>query len=602
MNTKMLILLLSVSAPVFAATVALDGTWYTGAANAGGTPSLSDPNSSSFVWGTDGSATQTAQRGVLWSYFFPQSLANDGKTITLSFTVTPLDATASAQSFRFGLFNSGGTQVLHNLVGVNTDNGFLDTVGYFSVWNQGTSANATLYSQAAGTNNPVSSTASGAAVIYTDATGSVTLAQGTAYDMTLMITRYSATQYSVTSSINDANSISAMTTTINATSFDTVAIMNTPTGIDSMEFTNLTITTGTAQYPLITVQPEHSAVDGGESASFTVAATNPLTGDTSGMTYQWYRGLPGDTSTPVSGATSATYTIDSVAAADEGSYYCIVTLTATTETSESQAATLSIKRLLAHYTFDGDPNDFAGTNDGTPINGGPDYVAGEINQAAKFYAGRYVDIGTNAYPNIAEGLDTGTIFFWLNSLTSTTDTIMGSTNTGTSQMLSIQFATNLRLRFSLRDQNGTFRQVDVDDTTLRDGQWHFVAFVYSTGPETSVAAYIDGEPRDVSIVSPNSGNPQTFTDWEFPLWIGMLNNRGAASGPYNGMLDDLRVYNYELSAMEIAAIYTDARPDESICVVPPESDFDNDCRVTIADLSYIAGQWLDCGLVPTCLP
>jgi hypothetical protein len=58
--------------------------------------------------------------------------------------------------------------------------------------------------------------------------------------MTLMVTRNSATQYSVTSSIGSAV-ISATTTIINATSFDTVAFMNTPTGIDSFAFSNLQI-------------------------------------------------------------------------------------------------------------------------------------------------------------------------------------------------------------------------------------------------------------------------------------------------------------------------------------------------------------------------
>jgi hypothetical protein len=176
----------------------------------------------------------------LWSYFSAQSLANDGDSITLSFTVTPLDASATAQSFRFGLFNSGGTQVLHNLVGANSNSGFLDTMGYFSVWNQGNSANATLYARIEGNANPASSNAPGAAVIYTDPTGSVTLTQGTTYDMTFTIARDSATQYSLTSSIGSAV-ISATTTTINATSFDTVAFMNTPTGIDSFAFSNLQV-------------------------------------------------------------------------------------------------------------------------------------------------------------------------------------------------------------------------------------------------------------------------------------------------------------------------------------------------------------------------
>ena len=525
MRVKLILVMMAglLSVHLFAATVTLDGTWYTGSPD--GTPSLSDPNAASFTWGTDGSLTESAQKGALWSYFPAQSLAADGDFIELSFTVTPVDATGNNQSFRFGLFNSGGTQVLNNLSGSNSDAGFLDTLGYFSQWNQ-SNANGYLYARTAGKTSPLSST-SDVELVAQDAE-SPTLRQGAAYDMTFTVTRYSDALYGVTSSIKDPNVIdpnviSGTTTTINATSFDTVALQNTPTGIDQMEFSDLQVTTGTAQYPLITGQPETASVIEGDSASLTVAATNPLTGDTSGMTYQWYRGLPGDTSTPVAGATAATYTIPSVAAVDEGSYYCIVTLTATTETSESQAATLSIKRLLAHYTFDGDPNDSVGTNDGTPVNGGPDYEAGVINQAAKFYGDRYLDIGTSAYPNTSGGLGAGTICFWFNSVSTVSDAIMGSLNDTDSQMLNIRFSSQ-RLRLALRDQNGVMRQVDVDDTSLRDGQWHHAAFVYSTGPETSAAIYVDGEPADVILQQ--SGNPQAFTDWEFPLYIGMLNNRG----------------------------------------------------------------------------
>ena len=72
----------------------------------------------------------------------------------------------------------------------------------------------------------------------------------------------------------------------------------------------------------------------------------------------------------------------------------------------------------------------------------------------------------------------------------------------------------------------------------------------------------------------------------------MLNNRGTAQNGYIGNLDDLRVYNYELSAVDIATIYTDA-VGGSVCVEPPAYDFDGDCRVTVADLSVIAGLWLD---------
>jgi len=236
----MILSLLSVQA--FASTVALDGTWYTGSNN--GTPSLSATDSDSFIWGTDESATDTAQKGALWSYFTPQELANDGDSVTLSFTVTPLDASATAQSFRFGIFNSGGSKVLNNLNGTNLDDGFTSTMGYFSMLNQSGTYNSLLYARTIAKNNPLSTTAvSGQASVEQIAlieNGSPVLTQGTAYDMAFSVTRNSAAEYLVAIAIN-GDVVSGTTTTINATSFDTVAFLNTPNGIDSLEFSGFQV-------------------------------------------------------------------------------------------------------------------------------------------------------------------------------------------------------------------------------------------------------------------------------------------------------------------------------------------------------------------------
>ena len=215
----------------------LSGTWYTGSNN--GIPSLSDPASNSFTWGTDGNS-ETASTGSLWSYFSDMTLANDGDAITLSFTVTPLDATATVQSFRVGLYNDGGTQVLNNLSGTNSDAGFTDTLGYFVRWNQtGTVQN--LWARTAGKTNPCSDSSDVSAVTLTTNDTFPVLTQGTVYDMTFTVSRNSATEYLVTSTVNGAE-ISGTTSLVNATSFNTVALLLPPAGIDSMEFANISVT------------------------------------------------------------------------------------------------------------------------------------------------------------------------------------------------------------------------------------------------------------------------------------------------------------------------------------------------------------------------
>jgi hypothetical protein len=236
---KILILfaLLFVSSTLCAGAVPLNGTWYTGSNN--GTPSLSNPSSNSFVWGTDGTSA-TASKGALWSYFSDQALANDGEVLTASFTVTPLDATATAQSFRFGLYNDGGTQVLNNLSGTNSDSGFLSTLGYFAKWN--TAGTGDLLARTAGKTNPCSDSSD------VDNLGSITgvpvLTQNVAYDMTFSVTRNNATEYQIAATMDDGTTLSTMsfpTTNINATTFNTFFMLHPPTGIDSFEFANLQV-------------------------------------------------------------------------------------------------------------------------------------------------------------------------------------------------------------------------------------------------------------------------------------------------------------------------------------------------------------------------
>lgn len=82
--------------------------------------------------------------------------------------------------------------------------------------------------------------------------------------------------------------------------------------------------------PSITSHPANATKNLGESVTFTTAASGTAT-----LSYQWKKGA-----SSISGATSASYTISSVTAADAGSYSCTVTNGCGTATSN--AATLTV--------------------------------------------------------------------------------------------------------------------------------------------------------------------------------------------------------------------------------------------------------------------
>ena len=86
----------------------------------------------------------------------------------------------------------------------------------------------------------------------------------------------------------------------------------------------------TATAPSITTQPTSQSVTAGSSVSFSVVASGTAT-----LSYQWRKG-----GTAISGATSATYSISSVATSDAGSYDVVVSNSEGSVTSS--AATLTV--------------------------------------------------------------------------------------------------------------------------------------------------------------------------------------------------------------------------------------------------------------------
>jgi len=90
-------------------------------------------------------------------------------------------------------------------------------------------------------------------------------------------------------------------------------------------------TTISAAAPSITAQPENQTVTAGETATFSVAAAG-----TTPFTYQWQKGT-----TPINGATSASYTTPATTTTDTGSQFSVV-VTNAIGSATSNAATLTV--------------------------------------------------------------------------------------------------------------------------------------------------------------------------------------------------------------------------------------------------------------------
>jgi sugar lactone lactonase YvrE len=137
----------------------------------------------------------------------------------------------------------------------------------------------------------------------------------------------------------------------------TVVVTNSAGNATSNGATLTVNAVATATAPSITSQPASVTVSAGQSATFTITASG-----TAPLSYQWRK----DGAT-ITGATSASYTLSSVAASDAGVYSVVVTNSAGSVTSNSATLALasSIFPHLTALTFDGSGRLYAtdSTND-----------------------------------------------------------------------------------------------------------------------------------------------------------------------------------------------------------------------------------------------
>jgi hypothetical protein len=105
--------------------------------------------------------------------------------------------------------------------------------------------------------------------------------------------------------------------------------------------------------------------------------------------------------------------------------------------------------------------------------------------------------------------------------------------------MSTDFANNI-FHFGLGTNNDDYMS---GKTTVSFGQWHHVAAVYD-GQKMSI--YVDGK---LDASKPRSG-PIATNNFSVCIGENIENNNRF----FNGLIDDVRVYNYALSENEIAAL------------------------------------------------
>ncbi|MCE5185948.1 MAG: hypothetical protein LLF76_07465 [Planctomycetaceae bacterium] len=357
------------------------------------------------------------------------------------------------------------------------------------------------------------------------------------------------------------------------------------------------------------VAPSVNAVYPGADAVFSVVSVNV-------DTYQWYKDADPDialsSSDPhYSGVTTNTLTIHNAQVADEGSYYCIGTKTGGDMAQSLASGEVTVNRLMHHFPF----NTAASGITLDTVGGVQAQLMGgaAVTSDANSIVGGYLNLsnpGSNLedsqYANI---LDPSaftqrqvTISAWYRM----------KTRSGKAPIWAVGADTNNyfdffpQYQYSEDDGTGTarsefrvssnLRNITSGSYEIKTDQWYFVTITNNEGTEK---LYLDGEYAATSDMFTMSEIQAKITELGTPLaYIGKRLAGAAGDYPlFNGYIDEVKVYNYAMSTIEVGQEYLSVKTDaDYVCnqetYAVGDYDYDGNCQVDLGDFAEMAAKWL----------
>jgi hypothetical protein len=197
---------------------------------------------------------------------------------------------------------------------------------------------------------------------------------------------------------------------------------------------------------------------------------------------------------------------------------------------------------VAYWKYDessGNAADSIGVNTGTN-NGTVTYAAGKVNNAAHFVAAssQYFNTPWKVTPN-------GTIVTWIKTTQSTAAEIWGNEVTNEYHRMNLNSSAG---KASIYILSGGVEQVNITGTTtVNDGNWHMLAFVWGTG---GAKLYVDGNSTPEATSASTSYGNSTIG-----LQVGVNYNNGSRTWYYSGDMDEMGAWSRALSTTELSVLY-----------------------------------------------
>ncbi|MEN6425937.1 MAG: LamG-like jellyroll fold domain-containing protein [Phycisphaerales bacterium] len=265
----------------------------------------------------------------------------------------------------------------------------------------------------------------------------------------------------------------------------------------------------------------------------------------------------------------------------KASFFCVVTLALTL--SLTMTGTVGAE-LLAWWPFDEGSgttaSDRTGNGNALTFVGDPEWTAGYLDGAIEFDgAGDYLESA------IGSGLAvTGEVSMaaWIKLNVVGVDQKVGGNQNGSTGGFKMTVYSANKVEFEIRDSTNTstLNRDVADGTTLEAGVWYHVAGVYSQSAGY-IRTYVNGVP-DRSLTTTAVLGASTG-----PMRIG-CEPYTVTSNNFNGIIDDVRVYNHAVTETELPGIM--AGGDLGLAKTPNPDDAATDVLRT-AVVSWTAGKY-----------